>query len=187
MTGFKRSKCIFPLAFYMSLNCLGLLLGGGGVGTSLVSGWVLSVPTALVPPPRRKPLISSLFCPAAFVLELPPRSFDVHTEAHRWSSGQPWPKNCPPVRPTWRNCWFCGASSPFKHTSVLRYPRPRHIAEKLSAVVTCDALFTWLPAYGWSDQAAFPGKMQTICCCFVVRTAAGQEGQTCLVRSDDCF
>lgn len=33
------------------------------------------------------------------------RSFDVHTEALRkgQSSGQPWPKNSPPVRPSWRN------------------------------------------------------------------------------------
>lgn len=44
--------------------------------------------------------------------------------------------------------FFCGASSPFKHTCVLRHPpgrwRPRRNAETHSAA-TCDALFTCLP------------------------------------------
>lgn len=44
------------------------LSGFGGSGGA--PGWVLSSPTALVPPSGRKPLISSLFCsgPAVFVL-----------------------------------------------------------------------------------------------------------------------
>lgn len=44
--------------------------GGGGGGGGGVPGWVLSSPTALMPPSGKKPLISSLFRsgPAVFVV-----------------------------------------------------------------------------------------------------------------------
>lgn len=69
-------------------------------------GWVLSLLTALVPPLRRKPLISSLFCsdPAVFAHRvdrylLMLRIFDVRREAlHRGESlSHQWPQNLPPI------------------------------------------------------------------------------------------
>lgn len=126
--------------------------------------------------------------------ELTWRSFDVHAEAlwRGWWLDNDDLKNSPPVGPSSGTfsqiCCFGGASSSYKHTSVLRYPsgrrRQRHIAEQHSAAITCDALITCLPHYGWSDQAAFPRKTQIIC--FVV-SSSEQEKQTYLVAIDDFF
>lgn len=70
----KNQTCSFDrvqeIKVYISFCVLYVseLSGFGGRGGPVVPGWVLSAPTALVPPPGRKPLISSLFCSAAFVL-----------------------------------------------------------------------------------------------------------------------
>lgn len=95
LTGFKRSNCIFPFAFYTFLNCLALVVVRRGGCQWFPAG---SYQRRLIWCRHRGGGHLYHFCFARrppLYLGLTWRSFDVHTEALRrgWSSGRRWPKN----------------------------------------------------------------------------------------------